>query len=227
MSQIQCYMCERPAVGREHVPPLCLFPEARDAIPGANLRRQLITVPACAKHNLTKSKDDEYLMLVLPSHYRTNEIARRQMRSKVKRALQKRPGLKRRAYSPQAPALLDGEPTGVFLVDLDRFTRVCDWIVRGIHFHHADSSKLLCDIDVYPLGLDSLEAEAQELHNNLRGSTAALFRDRGRCGANPDVFYYQAAVKRSGDAAVLKLTFYGGFEVMAVWDNPTESFRAT
>lgn len=187
----------------------------------------MITVPACTQHNVTKSKDDEYLMLVLPSHYRTNEIARRQMRSKVNRALQKRPWLKRRAYSPQAPAILNGKPTGVFLVDLDRFTRICDWIVRGIHYHHADSTKLLGDIGVYPLGLDSIVKEAQELHNNLRSSTAALFRNRGRRGANPDVFYYQAAVKHSGDVAVLKLTFYGGFEVLALWENPGEQFRAT
>src|SRR5438105_1365782 len=38
-----CYACTRPATGREHVPPACLFPEPKDSA-GADLRVNLITV---------------------------------------------------------------------------------------------------------------------------------------------------------------------------------------
>ena len=60
-----CYMCDASATGREHVPPRCLFPEAKD-IPGKDFRKKLITVPSCDAHNFAKSKDDEYLMTILP-----------------------------------------------------------------------------------------------------------------------------------------------------------------
>lgn len=55
----QCYMCEKPASTVEHVPPKCIFPEQKDSLGGQDLRKQLITVPACDVHNTKKSRDDE------------------------------------------------------------------------------------------------------------------------------------------------------------------------
>lgn len=53
-SEITCYMCEKPATSVEHIPPKCLFPEQKDLPGGADLRKQLLTVPACDEHNLKK-----------------------------------------------------------------------------------------------------------------------------------------------------------------------------
>jgi len=220
-------MCSASSTSREHVPPLCVFPEPKDVTDRASHRASLITVPACTDHNLSKSKDDEYLMLVLPAHYGTNTVARQQMRTKVRRALNRRPELKRRAFAPQAPALLDGKETGVFLLDLERFNRVFDWMVRGLHFHHTDGIKLRTPLDIYPLTTDSIDIATQRIHNDVRRFSATLFDGRAKLGANPDVFFYQAAVKESRDAAILKLTFYGGFEVLAIWENPDPLFSAT
>jgi hypothetical protein len=227
MSRQECYACDQPAVGREHVPPLCLFPEARDSAPGSELRRQLITVPACDDHNLRKSKDDEYLMLIVPFHHRTNVVARQQVRTKVIRALTRRPKLKDKVFTPQVPVVLDGQPTGAVLLDTERFLRISDLIVRGIHYHHAGKAKLRGEVKVYTLATDSFDPEVQSAHNGIRVAASALFDQRGACGANPDVFFYQAAVRSSGDSAVLRLTFYGGFEILAIWENPVPSFCAT
>lgn len=216
-------MCSASATSREHVPPKCLFP-AREDVGDTHYRASLITVPACAAHNPRKSKDDEYLMLVLPSHYGTNSVARLQMRSKVQRALNRRPELKRRAYSPQAPALLDGRETGVFLLDEKRFDRVFGWMARGLHFHHTGGIKLLAPVDIYALSAGSFDVSTQRIHNEMRPLVAALFEGRAKLGANPDVFFYQVAVKQARDAAVLKLTFYGGFEVLATWNDPDPLF---
>jgi hypothetical protein len=219
-------MCAASATSHEHVPPRCVFPATKDMTDRASNRASLITVPACTDHNLSKSKDDEYLMLVLPAHYRTNIVARQQMRSKVKRALNRRPELKQRAYAPQMPGLLDGKETGVFQLDLERFHRILDWMVRGLHFHHTSGVKLQVPLEIYPLSTDSFDSATQRRHNDVRRFSAALFDGRLKLGANPDVFFYQVAVKESRDAAMLKLTFYGGFEVLATWGKPDPLFVA-
>jgi len=56
-------MCDSVEMSREHTPPRCFFPEAK-AI-GRDLRRDLITVPSCDRHNSKKSKDDEFLRSVI------------------------------------------------------------------------------------------------------------------------------------------------------------------
>ena len=60
-----CYMCHKPASTREHAPPLCFFPEAKDLEPPQDLRKHLITVPSCPDHNLSASKDDEYALVLV------------------------------------------------------------------------------------------------------------------------------------------------------------------
>ncbi len=66
-------MCERDATSREHVPPLCLFPEIKDT-KGINFRKDLITVPSCDLHNSKKSDDDEFLMLSLSGLLKNNPV---------------------------------------------------------------------------------------------------------------------------------------------------------
>jgi hypothetical protein len=85
-----CYMCAQNSTSREHVPPKCVFPEQKDA-DGRNYRKELITVPSCDLHNSQKSKDDEYLMVVLTSYFNNNQAAETQIKSKIARAWAKNP----------------------------------------------------------------------------------------------------------------------------------------
>lgn len=72
----QCYMCDSAAESVEHVPPKCLFPHDRDLPLGAiSLRKSLITVPSCAAHNMSKSKEDEFLLYALSLNVVNNEVA--------------------------------------------------------------------------------------------------------------------------------------------------------
>ncbi len=80
-----CYKCGAPATTREHVPPLCLFPEIKDI--NGDFRRNLITVPSCEKHNLSKTKEDEFLLISIASFIGNNEIGYYHSRTKVARAL--------------------------------------------------------------------------------------------------------------------------------------------
>src|SRR5580765_5494653 len=81
-----CYKCGTSATSREHVPPLCFFPEKKD-INNIDFRINLITVPSCEEHNAKKSTDDEFLMAALSGIVGNNEVGYVHTKTKVKRAL--------------------------------------------------------------------------------------------------------------------------------------------
>ena len=88
-----CFACSRPATTREQVPPACLFPETKDTAGKQDFRSNLITVPACARHNLAKSGDDEYFLWVLSTNLSANSVAGQQVLTKLARANRRRPKL--------------------------------------------------------------------------------------------------------------------------------------
>src|SRR5437588_3137057 len=49
-----CYCCDRPKTSREHVPPLCFFPDEKDKKGAPKYRKNLIRVPSCDQHNMHK-----------------------------------------------------------------------------------------------------------------------------------------------------------------------------
>ena len=84
----KCYMCDREATSREHVPPRCLFPEKGD-VGHSNFRKNLITVPSCDLHNSNKSKEDEFLMVSIAGIVGNNSIGYFHHKGKVTRALRR------------------------------------------------------------------------------------------------------------------------------------------
>lgn len=89
MESIKCYMCDSKATSREHVPPICLFPEMKDT-KGINFRKELITVPSCDLHNSRKSDDDEFLMLSLSGLIKNNPVGNFHRLTKANRALKRK-----------------------------------------------------------------------------------------------------------------------------------------
>lgn len=90
-----CYQCDKEATSREHVPPKCLFPEDKDikVVLDKNFRKDLIIVPSCDKHNLSKSNDDEYLMACLDVKVCNNAIAYIYTKTKLARSVRRNPNL--------------------------------------------------------------------------------------------------------------------------------------
>ncbi len=84
-----CYKCGEIATSREHVPPICVFPEAKDVI-GLNFRKDLITVPSCDEHNSKKSHDDEFLMVSIAGIVGNNLFGYLQTQTKVDRAIRRK-----------------------------------------------------------------------------------------------------------------------------------------
>src|SRR6266446_10964088 len=84
-----CYACDQPKVSREHVPPLCFFPEEKDAAGQSVYRRELIRVPSCEFHNTRKSDDDLYAAFHLAGTIRGNRCAQLVREGVIARRLKK------------------------------------------------------------------------------------------------------------------------------------------
>src|SRR5262245_21903855 len=98
-----CYACGRLGTSREHVPPLCVFPEATDVADGQDYRKNLLRVWSCDEHNLKKSADDEYMFHVLATNIVANVQGLGQVTTKVRRAVLR--ALERKGTAPISAAM--------------------------------------------------------------------------------------------------------------------------
>lgn len=221
MANKTCYMCESKATSREHVPPKCIFPEKKNLPKNFNFRKNLISVPSCDKHNSHKSKDDEYLMFFLSTNLVGNDHKRNHFKSKVMRAIKRKPHVYTAFMPNQMPIVLKNEETGEveqsisYQVDLDRFDNIMRHIAHGIYFHHT-KEKWVGKSDIFSPammafdGKDRVERNdtIQEFGKDLK----QVFSSSEKYGANPEIFQYSM---KSGpeNQHVMYLDFYNGFEV--------------
>src|SRR5687768_6194844 len=115
-----CYMCDRPAVTREHAPPLSFFP--------SHLRSNLITVPSCLAHNDDNSLDVEYVRNVIVHDYNANEVARDWFDNKVERSYERSARLNSKTFAPYREVQVGGKNAAIVQANRTRYNRV----VRGI-----------------------------------------------------------------------------------------------
>lgn len=120
-----CYMCPAPATTREHAPPQCFFPE--------EFRKDLITVPSCAKHNLGNSEDVEYVRNVICGQRGTNEVAAL-VSETARRSYDYKPALFARTFADVRTVVVDGEETGAFPIDLRRHRVVMRAIAHAPYY---------------------------------------------------------------------------------------------
>lgn len=215
MKEQTCYMCEKIATTPEHIPPKCIFPEVKDL--GIDYRKSLITVPSCDDHNMRKSKDDEYLMLVLTCNIINNEVAMRQINSKILRAWERNPNLVGLLLRVNKPVVVDGISTTAFKVNIGRFKRSLEWIARGLYYDNY-VKKWSGKIGVDSPAMLYLEGnKAQETNNILNNMGAAVnhvLGDLPKIGENPDVFWYQMLHDNPGEL-LINMMFFGGLQILA------------
>lgn len=204
------------------MPPLCIFPEQKDL--GTDYRQNLITVPACDTHNLRKSKDDEYLLLVLVHGYFNNPIGRAQFSTKVIRAMVRRLSLAYKLYEKSRPVTVNGEETISVEIELERFEYAIGQICRGLYYHHF-GNRWKHDISVITANLVAMGNPAEDadlVNSNTIESVKRLrsLSDSAEAhGANSDVFWYQIIDDHLPSIA-WRLVFYGGFEVYGLSGRP-------
>lgn len=218
-----CYMCNKPAKGVEHVPPRCLFPEKKDLPEGIDLRKQLITVPACDEHNTSKSQDDEYLLYLLVINLPANEIAKNQFLTKIMRSMERNPGLIKKIMANPHPVIAVDKETGeahhtvAVKIDDARLDSALDHIARALYLYHY-KAQWLGNVRTQPdfllASLDPEEGQEQnKLGENMVAAADQLFADKEFHGANPDVFKYQVLEGSENVHMIMRLHFYNGCRV--------------
>jgi hypothetical protein len=216
MSNPTCYFCDEPATSREHVPPLCIFPEFKDI--GANYRQNLITVPSCYLHNSAKSDDDEFLMVSLAGIIGNNSIGYQHKFSKVNRAIHRSSfSLLNKSLKNQKWSIVEFGPNKFIDVvwgtpDYDRLIKCFEKVAHGIHLYHFGKNfrgQTRVMLGYIPSDLPN-PAEYQRF---IRDRIALELQNKVRVGYNPEVFNFQFTDPDQFGLYLVHLQFYGGLDV--------------
>jgi len=213
-----CYMCAAPATSREHVPPLCLFPEPKDVL-GFNFRKDLITVPSCDLHNSKKSTDDEFLMVTMASVVGGNFLGYLHLQTKISRALRRKSkdflnkAIVRNskmhtiesASGKKYPVML-GNPDGERLISCFRH------IAHGLYYHEFHKKfegeiRILFGFVQYN---DQFTDTMLQLINHKLVTENTFETPKG---SNGKVFTYNFCQPDAHGLIALKLSFYGSTDV--------------
>lgn len=210
-----CYMCDAEATSREHAPPLCFFPSVDDA--GLDLRKNLVTVPACNQHNSRKSKDDEFFRsIIVMTAAQHSAIGRLQFFGKFIRGVRRTPHAYRSFFEDHGTVARQTQHA--MRVDRARFDACIDHLARALFFHTYGAKWSLPTVIVSPNFYSGVSADsvvpdpdteqAVAVTRHVLGSQAVL-------GDNPDVFKYRLRHDASEGAYAFAAIFYDVFEVFS------------
>jgi hypothetical protein len=219
-------MCEKAVTSSEHVPPKCLFPEKKDLPKGFNFRKSLIRVPSCDEHNSHKSLDDEYLMFILASAFQGNDHKQRHFKTKIMRAVDRKPHVFISFLDELYPVYLEGpngtvEESACFKVNLERFDRAVQHMACGIFYHHYKRKwrggfKVFTNIlmDMSSRNAPEVNALIQEVSQKIDQTFSGLVS----LGENDEIFKYKifSDIK---DRHAVHMTFYEGVQVTVLLNN--------
>ncbi len=211
----------KPATSKEHVPPKCLFPESKDLDSGLNYRNNLIKVPSCDEHNSEKSKEDEYLQLILTNGYFNNQAGYNHFSKKITRALTRKPAILFSLYEKSNPVTVDNLTTVSIDIDRERFNRSIEHICRGLYFHEFKKT-FSAPIGVHtPLLLSINEPESDAVNELVTKLSKKIIHELSafeKRGDNSEIFWYKMLYDQPKNRLLVQLAFYGGFDVFAISD---------
>jgi hypothetical protein len=209
-----CYICDSVETSREHAPPLCFFPEAKEF--GRDLRRNLITVPSCDQHNSNKSKDDEFLRSIVLMAAGSNQSGQHQFHWKMLPATSRKPHVYRSFFADKG-TVAQGKGH-VSQIDRDRFDRCIDHLVRALFFHNFKRKWQLRIVTFSPNFFRGIRSDEMVPHQPsmkaIEASRHFLSNEPNR-GENPDVFQYRIRYGEDGadEGFACAAIFYGCFEI--------------
>lgn len=221
-------MCNEEGITNEHVPPKCIFPEAKDIPTGNNYKKNLITVRSCEKHNTSKSKDDVYLMFFLAANVVSNDLAQTQFGAKVMRAVNRTPHVFSAFAKKNTPVTLKNEKgelihTAAIEIDRARFDSAIEHISYALYYHKFGKT-FAGDIQVITDGLVDLSSEdsveINERIQNFGRMVDTLLANVESEGDNPEVFTYKLLKIDTPHQVIIQMNFYCGFKIVSIMKYP-------
>lgn len=222
----QCYMCSEIGNTGEHVPPKCIFPEVKDI--GQDLRKDLIKVPSCVKHNSAKSGEDEFLLVFLTSYFLNNKIGYLHLRGKVSRTLARSAGKQirelfldkeklKKIKVDEKNSVISGTP------DLKRLTNIFETIAYGIYRHHFNQN-FAGEIKIYFESLIFQDANQKKINQFIVEKIIDEVDGEEKFGKNSEVFFYQISKKSDENVLGLRMSFYENFNVIIAYKKASNIF---
>lgn len=217
----RCYYCGCEATTAEHAPPRAIFPKLKDSPYSRDYRKGLITVPSCETHNTEKSQEDEYLLYVLAMSLPSNELAKSQFLTKIRRAIERRPKLLERLLLKTQEVVVHDTvndawyKTIAIQPDERRLVGIFTCIAKALYFHEKTypwlgQVSVLCEFM-----LSFMDIEQNERQRLMEQQLNAALNDVPFKGENPDVFSYQFVEVEGKN--FIRLHFYGSTRVSAVY----------
>lgn len=205
-------MCDSLETSREHAPPLCFFPKAKQI--GRDLRRNLITVPSCDRHNSDKSKDDEFLRCVILMTAGNNKAGQQQFLWKLLPAAARAPHAYKSFFADKGTV---AQGNGRALqIDRKRFNRCIDNLERAIFFNVYKHKWILPISIVSPNFNSGIYSDQILAHQPTVKAVEISRRFLGNetiRGENPDVFRYRIRYDEADECYAFAAIFYDCFEV--------------
>lgn len=200
----KCYCCNKDAISREHIPPKCIFTDPRPS--------NMITIPSCDKHNLEKSKDDEYFRwFIVTTCAEFSSEAVQLLKGKVIRGLRRSPALLNMIMQGAIKDIDIYSKGGIWLerrpgfkYNKNRISRIIKLLCKGLYYYHFH--KQIINIHKFALEFNpDLEKNAIDEITNLK-----LYNI-----GKGDVFSYRYYRKNiyGKDACLWFLFFYDSFLV--------------
>jgi len=215
-----CYMCDKEATSYEHVPPKCLFPERKDLPEGISLRKELIKVPSCDLHNISKSMDDEYLLYMLCMNIANNAVAFRHFATKIMRAYERKPKLMRSIIKENHEVIAvdrNGTAFNTLMVkaDMARIHKCFNQIARALYFHEFKEKfrgqcKFLHDFTIKEPAKFTILVKEGDKERSVLEHVKRYFMKLNHKGSNPSVFRYLFDEPDERGLIALSMQFYGG-----------------
>jgi hypothetical protein len=205
-----CYACDKKKVSREHVPPLCFFPEEKDAAGKAIYRKELMKVPSCDFHNTQKSDDDLYAAFHLAGTIRGNHCAELVRQGVIARCLERDQRERGSALTKRLLNQIKGRlgENFVGMVDAKRMVRILDLCARGVYFY--DNLKpLKLRLNVANLDFDLPDPDKARFLQKQRESFNEEMKGCEFHGSNPDVFQYAICEKPEKDVTMIEMILFG------------------
>lgn len=204
-----CYMCEKEATSKEHVPPKSIFPKEKD------LRKNLITVPSCDEHNSSKSLDDEYLAFILSSSHQGNKYNQKHFETKVIRAVKRRPHVYESFLKNHKTIYTGGQSSEYIQSDLNRFNSSVFHMACGLFYHHYKNKWLGGFKVLNNLFVDMSSQNAPEINQIIQDANKQIsndFKSKTSLGENKEIFKYNMISDNRNSYAV-HMVFYENIKV--------------
>lgn len=215
-----CYMCNNPAVSKEHVPARSFFPE------DSKYRINLFTVMSCNVHNENTSDDDQYIRDVVVMSAFGSQLAEKQFNEKTLPYLSGWPSYLSLFVKEVLAVVYNNMETKAFSVDRQRFDRIMRKYAYAIFYKHFKkhwerklivlTDKLFYKDDASKqLYVDDYGELLQELKRDNWPPPNDVF-----LGSNQDIFKY-VFIPEHGDEnnMMLIMVFYNVFDVWIYADS--------